>query len=146
MSCSPNKPQTWSLKYSIVFDSTLIHEDVRFACSVGRCAKKIEVVNKELYCITSRENSVSRKMSMEIYLDELRVFARWKKFLLEVHPSFELPKFDYRFYNFTRHLYKDNKLFRKEYRIIREAGFSRYFIMKNILKYLWKSVGYKLKF
>lgn len=133
-------------KYSIVFDSTLIHEDVRFACSVGRYAKKIEVVNKELYCITSRENSVSRMMSMEIYLDELRVFSRWKKFLLEVYPSFELPKFDYRFYNFTRHLYKDNKLFRKEYQIIREAGFSRWFIFLNIIKYLWKSVGYKLKF
>ena len=131
-------------KYSIVFDSTLIHEDVRFACSVGRYAKKIEVANQELYCITSRENSVSRKMSMAIYLDELRVFSRWKKFLLEVYPSFDLPKFDYRFYNFSRHLYKDNKLFRKEYKIIREAGFSRWFVVKNIIKYLWKSVGYKL--
>ena len=133
-------------KYSIVFDSTLIHEDVRFACSVGRYAKKIEVANQELYCITSRENSVSRKMSMAIYLDELRVFSRWKKFLLEVYPSFDLPKFDYRFYNFSRHLYKDNKLFRKEYKIIREAGFGRWFVVKNIIKYLWKSVGYKLKF
>lgn len=131
-------------KYSIVFDSTLIHEDVKFACSVGRYAKKIEVANQELYCITSRENSVSRKMSMAIYLDELRVFSRWKKFLLEVYPSFDLPKFDYRFYNFSRHLYKDNKLFRKEYKIIREAGFSRWFVVKNIIKYLWKSVGYKL--
>lgn len=132
-------------QHSIVFDSTLIHEDVRFACSVGRYAQKIEVANKDLYCITSRENSVSRRMSKEIYLDELRVFSRWKKFLLEVHPSFELPKFDYRLYNFTRHLYKDNKLFREEYCIIRDAGFSRLFILKNILKYLWKSVGYKLK-
>lgn len=131
-------------KYSIVFDSTLIHEDVRFACSVGRYAKKIEVANQELYCITSRENSVSRKMSMDIYLDELRVFSRWKKFLLEVYPSFDLPKFDYRFYNFSRHLYKDNKLFCKEYKIIREAGFGRWFVVKNIIKYLWKSVGYKL--
>lgn len=131
-------------KYSIVFDSTLIHEDVRFACSVGRYAKKIEVANQELYCITSRENSVSRKMSMAIYLDELRVFSRWKKFLLEVYPSFDLPKFDYRFYNFSRHLYKDNRLFRKEYKIIREAGFGRWFVVKNIIKYLWKSVGYKL--
>ena len=121
-------------KYSIVFDSTLIHEDVRFACSVGRYAKKIEVANQELYCITSRENSVSRKMSMDIYLDELRVFSRWKKFLLEVYPSFDLPKFDYRFYNFSRHLYKDNKLFRKEYKIIREAGFGRWFVVKNIIK------------
>ena len=132
-------------QYSIVFDDTSIHEDVRFACSVGHHAKVIAVVNKDLYCITSRMGSLSGTQSMTTYMDELKVFARWKKFLLENQPSFELPKFDYRMYNFSRHLYKNNKLFRAEYRILIEVGFRHTYIIGQIFKYLWKSVEYKLK-
>ncbi|MBO4463680.1 MAG: glycosyltransferase family 2 protein [Prevotella sp.] len=131
-------------RYSIVFDDTSIHEDVRFACSVGHHAKEIAVVNRELYCITSRKGSLCSTLSMKKYLDELKVFARWKKFLMDNQPSLEMLKFDYRMYNVSRHLYKDNKLFRSEYRILREVGFTHAYIIGQIIKYLWKSVGYKL--
>lgn len=128
---------------AISFDVTSIHEDVKFACSVGHYAKEILVVNEELYCITSRNDSVSRTMSRKVYLDELLVFAKWNKFLTDNHLPFDLPKFDYRLYNMTRHLYKDNGLFCDELKILRKAGYDFRFIFVQIVKNLWKSVGYK---
>ena len=133
-------------KYSIRFDTTAIHEDVKFACLVGRYAKKVLVDNRQLYCVTSRADSLSRTQSHQAYLDELLVFSKWKRFLMNNYPSMDLAKFDYRVYNFARHLYKDNILFQEEYHVLREAGFSHVYIIGQILKYLWKSVRYKLKF
>jgi glycosyltransferase involved in cell wall biosynthesis len=133
-------------KYSIRFDTTAIHEDVKFACLVGRYAKKVLVDNRQLYCVTSRADSLSRTQSHQAYLDELLVFSKWKRFLMNNYPSMDLAKFDYRVYNFARHLYKDNILFKEEYHVLRETGFSHVYIIGQILKYLWKSVRYKLKF
>ena len=83
-------------------------------------------------------------MNEHKYLDELLVFARWKKFLMTNQPSLQLEKFDYRAYLFTRHLWKDNKLFWEEYRILRKAKLSHFFIIGQIMHYIWKSVSYKL--
>jgi len=130
--------------FSICFDDTLIHEDVKFACLVGHYASTVVVDNSQLYCVTSRENSLSRTMTEQKYLDELLVFARWKRFLMINQPSLQLKKFDYRAYLFTRHLWKDNKLFREEYRILRKASLSHFFIIGLIMHYIWKSVCYKL--
>jgi glycosyltransferase involved in cell wall biosynthesis len=132
-------------KHNVEFDNTCIHEDVKFSCLIGLYAKSVVVDNRQLYCVTSRKDSLSRTQTLKTYLDELKVFAWWKKYLLDNHISLELPKFDFRVYNFSRHLYKDNKLFRTEYCILREVGFSHTYIIGQILKYLAKSVGYKLK-
>ncbi len=131
-------------KYSLRFDHTKIHEDVKFAISAGHHARKIAVVDEELYCITSREGSLSRTQTNDAYMDELKVFAWWKKLILDNRVALDFPKFDYRLYQFARHLYKDNKLFRSEYRILRDAGFSRSYITGQIIKYMWKSLGYKI--
>ena len=130
--------------YSIAFDDTSIHEDVKFACIAGLYAKNVIVDSRQLYCVTSRKDSLSRTQTLRTYLDELKVFAWWKKYLIDNHIPLELPKFDFRAYNFTRHLYKNNPLFRAEYRILRETGFSHAYILGQIIKYLWKSVGYKM--
>ena len=132
-------------KYSIRFDNTAIHEDVRFACLIGFHAERVLVDNRQLYCVTSRADSLSRTQTHQASLDELLVFSKWKRFLMDNYASMDLPKFDYRVYNFTRHLYKNNTLFREEYCMLREAGFSHVFILGQIFKYLWKSVGYKLR-
>lgn len=131
-------------QHSVRFDDTSIHEDVRFSCLIGHYAHKIVVDDHQLYCVTSRMNSLSRTQTHQAYLDELKVFSWWKKLLLDNNIPLELSKFDYRMYNFSRHLYKNNCLFREEYRTIKGVGFSHVFITKEIVKYLWKSVGYKL--
>ena len=132
------------VKHDVVFDDTSIHEDVKFSCMIGLYAKTILVDNRQLYCVTTRINSLSRTQSLRTYLDELMVFSWWKKYLIDNQIPLELPKFDYRAYNFTRHMYKDNRLFRAEYRMMRKAGLSHFFITTQIIKYLWKSIGYKI--
>jgi glycosyltransferase involved in cell wall biosynthesis len=132
------------VNHSVKFDDTSIHEDVKFSCLIGLYANKIVVDNRQLYCITTRTNSLSRTQTLKTYLDELMVFSWWKKYLIDNQIPLELPKFDYRAYNFARHLYKDNKLFRAEFRMMRRAGLSLSYIIRQIMKYLCKSVVYKI--
>ena len=131
-------------RYQIRFEETSIRNDVRYSYLVGHYASKIIVDNRQLYCVTTRNNSVSRGVGRQASLDELKVFAGWKKFLMDHKVLLDLPKFDLCLYNFTRHLWKDNRLFRKEYRVLREIGLSHTFIIRQILKYVNKSIGYKM--
>lgn len=130
--------------HQIRFEETSIRNDVRYSYLVGHYAGKIIVDNRQLYCVTTRKNSVSRGVGLQASLDELKVFAGWKKFLMDHKVLLDLPKFDLCLYNFTRHLWKDNKLFRTEYRVLRETGLSHAFIIRQILKYVNKSISYKI--
>ena len=131
-------------KYAISFEETCIRNDVRYSYMVGHYSKNIIVDSRQLYCVTTRRGSVSRGVGYKASMDELKVFAGWKKFFIDNKIQLELPKFEFRAYNFTRNLYKRPKLFRQEYSILREAGFSRIYIIRLIIRYLYKSVGYKL--
>ena len=131
-------------RYQIRFEETSIRNDVRYSYLVGHYAAKIIVDDRQLYCVTTRQNSVSRGKGYQAALDELKVFAGWKKFFIDHQIPLDLPKFDLCAYNFTRHLWKDNKLFRVEYAIMREGGLSHTFIIGQILKYIYKSMSYKI--
>lgn len=128
----------------IMFDETCIRNDVKYSYLVGHFAKAILVDDRRLYCVTTRQNSVSKGKGYQAYIDEMKVYAGWKKFVIDHHIPLELPKFDYRAYNFARHLYKNNQMFRKEYCILRDAHFEHAYIIKLVLRYLWKSLIYKL--
>ena len=129
---------------NIKFEETSIRNDVRYSYLVGYFAGNIIVDERQLYCVTTRQNSVSRGIGYQASMDELKVFAGWKKFFMDHHIPLELPKFDLCLYNFTRHLWKDNKRFRTEYSILIKAGLSHSFIIYNVLFYIWKSIAYKL--
>jgi len=129
---------------NILFEESRIRNDVRFSYLVGYYAKKIDVDYRQLYCVTTRKNSVSRDFSFQASMDEMKVYAGWKKFFIDHNIPLDVPKFDYRAYNFARHLYKNNKLFRAEYRKMLEAGLSHSYIWGQVIKYLWRSVKYKL--
>ena len=131
-------------KNGIKFEETCIRNDVRYSYLVGYYAGKIIVDERQLYCLTTRQNSVSRGVGYQASMDELKVFAGWKKFFMDHQIPLELPKFDFCLYKFTRHLWKDNKRFRAEYHLLLEAGLPRIYIFKQIVFYIWKSVGYKL--
>lgn len=130
--------------HNIKFEETSIRNDVRYSYLVGHYAKRIIVDNRQLYCVTTRKNSVSRGIGRQAAMDELKVFAGWKKFFMDHKILLDLPKFDLCLYNFTRHLWKDNRLFRKEYHILRGTGLSHAFIIRHILKYVKKSIDYKM--
>ena len=128
---------------NILFEESRIRNDVRFSYLVGYYAKKIIVDCRQLYCVTTRKNSLSRDFTFQASMDEMKVYAGWKKFFIDHNIPLDVPKFDYRAYNFARHLYKDNKLFRAEYRKMLEAGMSHSYVWGQVLKYLWKSLQYK---
>lgn len=129
----------------IRFEETSIRNDVRYSYLVGFYANTIVLDDRQLYCVTTRRNSVSRGIGYQASLDELKVFAGWKYFFIKHDIPLDLPKFNLCAYNFTRHLWKDNKRFRVEYSIMREGGLSHLFIVGQVFKYLWKSVSYKVK-
>lgn len=129
---------------NILFEESRIRNDVRFSYLVGYYAKKIIVDYRQLYCVTTRKNSLSRDFTFEASMDEMKVYAGWKKFFIDHNIPLDVPKFDYRAYNFARHLYKNNKLFRAEYHKMLEAGLSHTYIWGQVIKYLWKSVKYKI--
>lgn len=133
-------------RYQIKFEETSIRNDVRFSYLVGFYAKKIIVDDRQLYCVTTRQDSVSRGKGYQASLDEIKVFAGWKKFIMDHQIPLELPLFDLCTYYFTRNLWKDNTLFRAEYRKMREGGLDHSYIIRQILKYVWRSLGYKLGF
>ncbi len=130
--------------HHIKFEETSIRNDVKYSYLVGHYAAKIIVDDRQLYCVTTRQNSVSRGKGHQAALDELKVFVGWKKFFIDHQIPLDLPKFDLCAYNFTRHLWKDNKFFRVEYGIMREGGLSHTFIIGQILKYIYKSMSYKI--
>ena len=129
----------------IAFEETVIRNDVGYSYLVGHYARTIVVDDRQLYCVTSRQGSVSRAKGYQASMDELLVYAGWKRFLRDHHIPLELPKFDFRAYNFARHLYKDNALFRAEYAVMRKAGLSRCYIAGLTAKYLWTAASYKLQ-
>ena len=129
---------------NILFEESRIRNDVRFSYLVGYYAKKIIVDYRQLYCVTTRKNSLSRDFSFHASMDEMKVYAGWKKFFIDHNIPLDVPKFDYRAYNFARHFYKNNKLFRAEYRKMLEAGLSHSYIWGQIIKYFWRSIKYKL--
>lgn len=128
----------------IRFEETTIRNDVRYSYLVGLYAKEIVVDDRQLYCVTTRQGSVSHGRGYQASMDEMKVYAGWKRFFLEHKIPLEIPKFDYRAYNFARHLYKNPSLFMAEYCAMREAGLRHVYIFGQILKYLCKSVGYKV--
>lgn len=144
------EPWCKMVKYEVIvrnhifFEETCIRNDVRYSYLVGHYARTIIADDRKMYCVTTRQHSVSRNKGIQASLDELKVFAGWKKFFIDHQIPLDLPLFDLCTYNFTRNLWKNNKLFRAEYCKLREGGLSHVYIIGQILKYVWQSIGYKL--
>ena len=58
--------------HHIKFEETSIRNDVRYSYLVGHYAAKIIVDDRQLYCVTTRQNSVSRGKGHQAALDELK--------------------------------------------------------------------------
>ena len=70
---------------NIVFPETVKYEDVEFSYLVGHCARKIKGDRRALYCLTSRQESLSNKITRESILDNMRVMAGKDAFLEKHH-------------------------------------------------------------
>lgn len=90
------------IRNNITFESTCIRNDVRYSYLVGHFARQIKVDNRQVYCVTTRHNSVSQRYDYQAYVDEFKVYAGWKKFFMDNKIQLKLPLFEERALNFTR--------------------------------------------
>lgn len=67
-------------QYKVRFDETPIHNDTTFSYLIGFHAKTIAVDNRALYCVTTRENSVSVSINPQKELIRIDVFSRAEYF------------------------------------------------------------------
>lgn len=126
--------RTMIINNHIRFDETIVDEDVFFSYNAGFNAKGVYVDDREAYCVTSRDDSLSQITSEEKLFCRFKIAAKWNKFLLDNNINLEIKNFTYMLYKFSRKLYKDNKSFRKEYHALRSVGYKRMYIWKIIYK------------
>lgn len=72
-------------KYNIHFDEIPIHNDTRFSYLSGFHAKTVGVDKRALYCVTTRNGSVSLGADEEKILQRIKVFAELYLFLRNYH-------------------------------------------------------------
>jgi hypothetical protein len=68
---------------NIRFDETSIHNDTTFSYLCGFYAKTIIADKRAIYCVTSREGSVSKQISETKKLERINVFSRSYMFFKE---------------------------------------------------------------
>lgn len=72
-------------KNNIRFDETKIHNDSTFAYLIGYYAKEVLVDNRNIYCVTTREGSVSLRTSDDRIITRVNVFGRAELFFTQHH-------------------------------------------------------------
>src|SRR5574344_1519064 len=108
------------------------HLHVFFSYNAGFNADHVFIDDREAYCVTSREGSLSQIASDEKLFCRFKIAAKWNKFLHDNGINLENKNFTYMLYQFSRKLYKNNKAFRKEYHALREIGYTRLYLWRII--------------
>lgn len=65
----------------LTFEEVLVSNDVMFSAKAGKLADKIVCSNKEIYCVTESENTLTTKKSLNNFWIRLAVYARYYNFL-----------------------------------------------------------------
>ena len=63
-------------KNNIQFEETRIHNDTKFSYLVGFYAKEVKVDHRAIYCLTERNNSVSKNTTHQAQLTRTKIFAK----------------------------------------------------------------------
>lgn len=126
----------------IKFDEINIHNDTKFAYLIGFYGKSIIVDDRILYCITARDNSVSKTISDDRILTRIKVFAEAEKFLKDNN----IGTFSKEHYNQLIRLivHRKYKLFHDGMNIIYSLGISKKTIYIECCETLMKIIATKL--
>lgn len=110
------------VKNNILFDETKIHNDTTFAYLVGYYANNVIVDKRPLYCVTTREGSVSVTNSDDRILTRVQVYGRAERFFKEKRLPVTM---DEQYVQLVRLLVHGRiSLFRRCKSILTELGFS----------------------
>lgn len=110
-------------KYQISFDEIIIHNDTKYSYMVGYYCKKMIVDRRALYCVTVRENSVSKTKSLDRLLTRTRVYGEANSFFKHHHISYFEEKALRPMMGFLLHFKFENYLKCKN--VLRECGMSK---------------------
>lgn len=119
---------------NIRFEETTIHNDTAYSYLVGYYSKKLIVDNRALYCVTSRENSVSKVVSFEKKVERIGVFSRSSMFF----KTHSIPIKEIRHFRQLLDLKFENKqVYLQAIEMMKQYGYSSFEIKKGLLKQLF---------
>ena len=118
----------------ICFDETSIHNDTTFSYLCGFYAKKIVADARAIYCVTSRENSVSRQISESKKLERIDVFSRADVFLKKHNVAVSVDKHFRQLYESKK---ENRQTFEKGLEIMKSCGIDSRVIRKQMFKQFW---------
>ena len=117
---------------NIKFDVTNIHNDTTFSYLVGHFAKEVLVDVRALYCVTTREGSVSTITSDDRIITRVQVFGKSELFFKKNNVD---EKVYVHYFQLLKLLVVGNfTLFEKSLNVLTEVGFSKSQVMNGILK------------
>lgn len=131
------------IENGISFEETNIHNDTRFSYMVGHYAKQLRVDRRELYCVTSRSNSVSKQLSDDRILTRIRVFSEAERFYVS-HSINVAPVLHYPYSQLAVSFFDNYELFQKGCAIVKENGFGGFHIFKCLVPLLLKQMVKKI--
>ena len=118
---------------NICFEERSIHNDTAFSYMVGYYAHNISVDNRALYCVTSRENSVSKAITESKKLERIECFALAEKFYI----AHNIPIKIYTHYNQLAKSWLTNKsTYREGIQILRRLGYHMSIIRKKVIPFI----------
>lgn len=123
-------------KNNIQFEETRIHNDTKFSYMVGFYAKEVKVDHRAIYCLTERNNSVSKNTTHQAQLTRTKIFAEKNKFLRDhqIHAFDNIMIWPFKD-SLSNHDYKH---FNEYLSIVNHYGFSNFFILQKITIYKWR--------
>lgn len=121
-------------EHHISFDETPIHNDTKFSYLVGHYAKNIIIDKHALYCVTTREGSVSKLIDEKRRLARIQVFVERERFLINHQINPADVKLQFHYDEMCRCL-DDKDLFEKGLRIFEENGFDRNKVIAFVERY-----------
>lgn len=118
------------IENEIRFEETSIHNDTAYSYFVGYYAKNVSVDKRALYCVTTREGSVSISLSESKKLERIGVFARSSLFFR----NHDLPVTENWHFRQLYESWKENKeTYRKGLELLCSMGYSNIEIKKGLI-------------
>lgn len=122
---------------NIQFEEISIHNDAAYSYLVGYYAKKIKVDNRALYCVTYRDNSVSKGINLKKKLERIGVFARSSRFF----KSHAINVSERRHFKLLLELkFEDRNVYKQAFEMLQQYGYSSQEIRIGLLKQIFFNI------
>ena len=122
---------------NIRFEEISIHNDVAYSYLVGYHAKKILVDTRALYCVTYRDNSVSKGINLKKKLERIGVFARSSRFF----KSHAINVCEKRHFKLLLELkFEDRNVYMQAFEMLQQYEYSSWEIRIGLLKQIFFNI------